>query len=165
MWTKCTVQKNISKHRAQFPALQSWWLTLPSSSASQDHWLRTLDTNLWLCSHKHGPNFLQFFGFPLCFLLEVGVLLLNIQTFLLWTTFSTDTLTITESLCNSENKRKSHLNKQSICQEHRALAEAGWLRPAGAAQPISGLWRGGSCSASRAEPTWVTYPGVPCHRI
>lgn len=156
MWAKRTAQKDISKHMALFPALQSWWLTLPRSSPSQDHWLRTLDTNLWLCSHKHSPNFLQLFGFPLCFLLEVGVLLFDVQAFLLWTTFSTDThkLTITETLCNSMNKRRNYLNKQSICQEHRALAEPGWLRPAGVAQPMSDLWRGWllQCFQSSATP-------------
>lgn len=80
----------------------------------------------------------------------------------------THTLTITETLCNSMNKRKNYLNKQSICQEQRALAELGWLRPAGVAQPMSDLWSGGSCSASRAEPhvgntSWRVLPLLFAH--
>lgn len=163
MRAKCTAQKDISKHTAHFPALQSWWLTLPSSSASQHHWLRTLDTNLWLCSHKHGPNFLQLFGFPLCFLLEVGVLLLDVQAFLLWTTFSTDThtLTITGTLCNSKNKRKNYLNKAF------AKSTEPWLSQAGSnLQGLHSQWETCAGVASAVLPeqshTWVTYPGVCC---
>lgn len=113
MWAKWTAQKDISKHMALFPALQSWQFTLPSYNLCPDHRLRTSDTNLGFCSHKHGPNFLQLFGFPLCFFLEAGVLLLNVQAFLLYATFSRHPHIniIKETICNSTNKRKNYLNK------------------------------------------------------
>lgn len=37
-------------------------------------------------------------------------------------------------------EQEEKLLEQSICQGPRALAEPGWLRPAGVAQPVSDLW-------------------------
>lgn len=90
MWAK----QHRKTFLALFPVLQSQLLTLRRYSHSRHHKLTTSDTNLWFCSHKHGPNFLQLLGFPLCFFLEAGVLLLNVQAFLLCAAFSTNIHTL-----------------------------------------------------------------------